>query len=324
MNEIMLKSFGPALLAMAAAFAVGPVFIPLLQKLKFGQVIRGEGPEWHMKKSGTPTMGGFIFWTGLLVGALAFANLADPTVWMALVAFFGFGLIGFADDFIKVKLKRNLGLKAWQKFLLQAALAAWITVFSARHNGTAIRVPFMEELWEIGWWYYPLAMFAIVGLNNGTNLIDGLDGLCASNAAVYFAAFGLIFASGFIPGGDQQGILCCAMVGALIGFLRYNTYPARTFMGDTGSLSIGGLAAYVALMAKMPLFILIMGGMFLSTTLSVMLQVGYFKLTHGKRLFRMAPLHHHFELLGLPETRIVTMYTLITTALCMVGLLVLR
>jgi phospho-N-acetylmuramoyl-pentapeptide-transferase len=228
-----------------------------------------------------------------------------------------------SDKVIKAKLKRNLGLKAWQKSGLQFILAVALTVYFANHVGTSIRLPFTEVEWQMGWLYYPFAVIAIMGAVNGTNLTDGLDGLLGSSALVYFAAFALIFFSGVIPATREFMIVCSAMVGALLGFLRFNTYPARTFMGDTGSLAIGGLVAYVALASRMGLWIVIMGGIFLASTLSVMLQVGSFKLRH-KRIFKMAPLHHHFELLGLPETRVVAMYTIVTTVLCFIGLLAVR
>lgn len=202
-------------------------------------------------------------------------------------------------------------------------LAVVLALYFTNHVGTSIRLPFTERQWDMGWMYFPFAVFVIVATVNGTNLTDGLDGLLGSTSLVYFAAFALIFFSGIIPATGELMMICSAMVGALLGFLRFNTYPARTFMGDTGSLAIGGLAAFIALSSKMALWIPIMGGVFLASSLSVILQVASFKL-RGKRIFKMAPLHHHFELLGLPETRVVAMYTIVTTALCFIGLLAVR
>ena len=320
----MLTFFaGPAALAFVICLIVGPFIIPMLQKLKFGQVIRGEGPEWHMKKTGTPSMGGIIFILGVTVAVLVFAGHKDPIWVVAALAFLGSGLIGFLDDFIKAKKKRNLGLKAWQKASLQLILSIALAIYFGQHVGTSICIPFTTLEWNMGWLYYPFAVLVIMGTSNGTNLTDGLDGLLGSTGLIYFAAFALLFASGVFPAGGELLIICSAMVGGLLGFLRFNTYPARTFMGDTGSLAIGGLAAFVALSSKMALWIPIMGGIFLASSLSVILQVGSFKL-RGKRIFKMAPLHHHFELLGLPETRIVAMYTIATTVLCLIGLLAVR
>ena len=323
MNNTLIQLVGPAALALLASLCAGPLIIPMLQKLKFGQVIRDEGPQWHLKKSGTPSMGGLIFMVGALVGAGAFAGHGDPVLAVCALSFFGFGLVGFLDDFIKAKKKRNLGLKAWQKASLQLVLAIALALYFTNHVGTSIRLPFTDRQWDMGWLYFPFAVFVIVATVNGTNLTDGLDGLLGSTSLVYFAAFALIFFSGIIPATGELMMICSAMVGALLGFLRFNTYPARTFMGDTGSLAIGGLAAFIALSSKMALWIPIMGGVFLASSLSVILQVASFKL-RGNRIFKMAPLHHHFELLGLPETRVVAMYTIVTTALCFIGLLAVR
>lgn len=314
----------PAVLAFVLCLLVGPVIIRMLQKLKFGQVIRGEGPEWHAKKAGTPPMGGLIFALGLAVSAAVFLRRWNEWIAGAVLAFFGFGVIGFLDDFIKVKLKRNLGLKAWQKAGLQVLVASALAAFLGHHAGTALKLPFTDKVWELGWFYYPFAVFVMVATTNGTNLTDGLDGLLGSTSLVYFLSLALIFFTDILPVPKELAVIASTMGGALLGFLWFNTNPARVFMGDTGSLAIGGLAAYLAMAGGLTLWIPVMGGVFLASALSVILQVGSFKLRHGKRIFKMAPLHHHFELCGLPETRIVALYTIVTAALCFLGIAAIR
>jgi len=212
----MLKFVGPAALAFVICLIVGPFIIPMLQKLKFGQVIRGEGPEWHMKKTGTPSMGGVIFILGVVIAVAVFAGYSDPTWAVAALAFLGSGLIGFLDDFIKAKKKRNLGLKAWQKASLQLILSIAMAIYFAQHVGTAIRIPFTTLEWDMGWLYYPFAVLVIMGTSNGTNLTDGLDGLLGSTGLVYFAAFALLFASGIIPASQELMVISSAMVGGLL------------------------------------------------------------------------------------------------------------
>lgn len=310
--------------AIAVAFlvcmAVGPLAIPVLQKLKFGQVIRSEGPQWHMKKSGTPTMGGIIILLGSVVACLCFAPCASPEMAGAALAVFGFGLIGLLDDFIKVVLKRNLGLKAWQKSSLQVLVSVALGLYIIQHVGTTVRIPFTALEWDLGWWYLPVIVFVLVATTNSVNLTDGIDGLAGGVSLVYFAFFALLFFVYPTLAPAPMTVFSAAMVGACLGFLRFNVFPARVFMGDFGSLLLGGAVAYVALSSKMTLWLPIMGGMFMLSSISVILQVGSYKL-RKKRIFKMAPIHHHFEMLGLPETRIVSMYMIATTVLCLLGVL---
>ncbi len=322
--KTLFELAGPALLAFALCLLTGPWIIRLLQKLKFGQVIRGEGPEWHAKKEGTPPMGGLIFTIGLVAATAVFTRHMNAELGGALMAFLGFALIGFLDDMIKARKKQNLGLRAWQKAGLQLLLSVGLVIYLGYHVGTSIRLPFTQTVLDLGWFYYPFAVFVIVATVNGTNLTDGLDGLLGSTALVYFLSYALIFFTSVLPVSKDLMIVCMAMAGALLGFLRFNVNPARVFMGDTGSLALGGLVCYVSLYSGTVLWIPVMGGVFVASVLSVVLQVGSYKLRHGKRIFKMAPLHHHFELCGYSETYIVAMYTIVTAVLCFIGLMALR
>lgn len=309
----------PAVIAFLISVTVSPVIIPFLRKLKFGQYIREEGPSWHEKKSGTPTMGGLIFLGSTVITSLIFIK-GNPEVIPVLFVTLGFGLIGFLDDYIKVVMKRNLGLRAWQKMGLQLLVTGVFCFYVMRFTdvGTNIIVPFAKDLTiNMSWLYVPFVFFVVLGSVNGVNLTDGLDGLAAS-VTVMVATFFTVVAIGF---GSSVYPITAAVVGSLLGFLVFNVYPARVFMGDTGSLALGGFVAATAVMLRLPLFILIVGFVYVAETVSVMLQVGYFKLTHGKRLFKMAPIHHHFEMCGWAETRVVAVFSIITAILCMVALI---
>jgi phospho-N-acetylmuramoyl-pentapeptide-transferase len=310
----------PIIVSFATALIIGPILIPLMQKLKFGQVVRDDGPESHLSKTGTPTMGGFIIIISVLVSVFIFIKGFDPYIIAFTIAFIGFGLIGFIDDYIKVVLKRSMGLRAWQKSSLQLIVSIILAIFIYNHIGTQIRVPFYDKMWDIGWWIIPFAVFVLMATTNSSNLTDGLDGLVAGISLVYFATYALIFSFGIIYSGGNLMVICAAMVGACLGFIRFNTYPARIFMGDLGSLAIGGAVGMIALLSKTALWVPIMGFMFMISSISVIIQVGSYK-TRKKRVFKMAPIHHHFEKLGYPEMKITTMYIIITTILCLIGIL---
>lgn len=295
---------------------LGPVLIPYLHKLKFGQSIRECGPASHMKKSGTPTMGGLMMLAALVLGLLW--GKFTPHVLIALVLTVGHAVIGFIDDYIKVVMKRNLGLTAKQKFLLQFILAGAYVYFAETHmQDTSLWVPLLNITVDFGWAYYALAFILLVGTTNAVNLTDGLDGL------VSFVSIPVTLAFAFIA--YMQGMLdvsgfALGLTGACIGFLLFNRHPAQVFMGDTGSLALGGGVAALALLTNTELLLVIIGGIYVAEATSVIIQVGYFRMTGGKRFFRMAPLHHHFELGGWNEVKVVQMFTLVSMLLSAVGL----
>ena len=295
---------------------IGPVLIPYLHKLKFGQSIRECGPASHMKKSGTPTMGGLMMLAALVL-ALCWGKFT-PHVLMALVLTLGHAVIGFIDDYIKVVMKRNLGLTAKQKFLLQFILAGAYVYFAETHlQNTTLWVPLLNVTFDFGWAYYALAFILLVGTTNAVNLTDGLDGL------VSFVSVPVTLAYAFIA--YMQGMLdvsgfALGLTGACLGFLLFNRHPAQVFMGDTGSLALGGGVAALALLTNTELLLVIIGGVYVAEATSVIIQVAYFRLTGGKRFFRMAPLHHHFELGGWKEVKVVEIFTIVSFLLSAVGL----
>ena len=295
---------------------VGPVLIPYLHKLKFGQSIRECGPASHMKKSGTPTMGGLMMLAALIV-ALLWGQFT-PHVIIALVLTVGHAVIGFIDDYIKVVMKRNLGLTAKQKFLLQFILAGAYVYFAETHiHNTELWVPFVNMTIDLGWGYYVLAFLLLVGTTNAVNLTDGLDGL------VSFVSLPVTMVFAFIA--YMQGMLdlcgfSLGLTGACLGFLLFNRHPAQVFMGDTGSLALGGAVAAMALLTHTELLLVIVGGIYVAEALSVIIQVTYFRFSGGKRIFRMAPLHHHFELGGWKEVKVVRVFTLVSCVLSILGL----
>ncbi len=313
------QMFLPAIIAFAISVILCPIIIPFLKKLKFGQYIRDEGPKWHQGKSGTPTMGGIVILAGIVITSLFYIK-GNTEVVAVLFVTLGFGIIGFLDDYIKVVMKRNLGLKAWQKLLLQIIVTGvfsyYITVYT--ELGTKIIIPFTHgETWDLGILFVPFVFFVILGTVNGVNFTDGLDGL-ASSVTVLVATFFTVIA---FYSENNVSPITTATVGSLLGFLVYNVYPARVFMGDTGSLALGGFVATTAIVLRMPLFILLVGIIYFVEILSVMLQVSYFKITKGKRIFKMAPIHHHFEMCGWSETRVVAVFSIITAIMCMVALI---
>jgi len=307
----------PVLISFAVSAILGPFVITFLRNLKMRQTEREDGVKAHLKKAGTPTMGGVIFLAGILVTSVFYIP-GHPRIVPVLILTLGFGAIGFIDDYLKVILHRSDGLLAWQKLLLQivvtAVFAFWMVKIN--HIDLSMIVPFAGgKTINIGIFSIPLIFFAVIGTVNGTNFTDGLDGLASTVTlvvAAFFTAVSLVKGAGLEP-------ISAAVCGGLMGFPLYNAYPAKIFMGDSGSLALGGFAAGMAYMMQMPLFILLVGLIYLVEVLSVMLQVSYFKATHGKRIFKMAPIHHHFELCGWSETRIVTVFSIVTTVMCLIA-----
>lgn len=331
----MQRFIWAVLLSFAVAMVLGPVFIPWLKKLKFGQTIYDLGPQSHKVKQGTPTMGGIIFAVPMIVvpTILSAPEQRFSFLPMALLSTVGFGLVGFVDDYIKVSKKRSLGLTPMQKIVPQlvvsAALAIW--AYLTPSIGSKLVVPFANTEWDLGIFYIPVMMFILVGTVNSANLLDGVDGLCAGVSVIDFAMMGLVCLSLMGTNPAESGnmlnmmVFCGAAVGALLGFLRFNAHPASVFMGDVGSFTIGGALVAVAMVTRMSLLLPIIALAMFVSSLSDIIQVGYFKYTKkktgtGKRVFRMAPLHHHFELGGMSETRIVSMYMTVTALLCLVTL----
>ena len=311
--------FIPVLIAFILSVIMGPVIIPVLRKLKMGQTERVEGVQSHLKKAGTPTMGGVIILLAVVITSVIYIG-KYPQIIPILFMTLGFGLIGFLDDYLKVVMKRSDGLYPKQKMALQIVVTAIFAFYMVRYSeiSLAMLIPFTGGKYlDIGWLAIPLMFIVVIGTVNGVNFTDGLDGL-ASSVTVLVATFFTVVAIG-----TKSGItpITCAVVGALLGFLLFNVYPASVFMGDTGSLSLGGFVASTAYMLQMPIFIIIVGLIYLVEVLSVMIQVTYFKKTGGKRFFKMAPIHHHFELCGWSETRVVAVFSIITAILCLIALM---
>ncbi len=309
----------PVLIAFGLSVLMGPIVIPFLRRLKMGQTERVEGVQSHLKKAGTPTMGGVMILAAITITSLIYVR-EYPKIIPILFVTLGFGMIGFLDDYLKVVLKRSDGLFPMQKMALQIVITgifAFYIVKIAKIPLTML-VPFSGgKYWDIGWLAIPVLFFAVIGTVNGVNFTDGLDGL-ASSVTVLVATFFTVVAIGTKSGIEP---ITCAVVGALLGFLLFNVYPASVFMGDTGSLALGGFVASTAYMLQMPLFIILVGAIYLMEVLSVMIQVTYFKATGGKRIFKMAPIHHHFELCGWSETRVVAVFSIITAILCLIGIM---
>jgi len=304
------------LIAFLATASICPFFIPVLRRIKAGQSIREEGPKSHLVKSGTPTMGGIVMIAAVILACLV-AGAMKRDMLIMLVSFVAFGALGFTDDFVKVALKRNLGLRAYQKLTMQILIAVSVALYqsSASGFGTSVYVPGLDVYWDLGRFYIPFVVFVIVAMTNSANLTDGLDGLAAgvsSIIAVFLAVVGLMFHESNIT------VFSAAIAGACLGFLLYNKHPAKVFMGDTGSLALGGGLAAAAIMMDMALIIPLAGGIFVVEALSVVIQVASFKL-RGKRVFKMAPLHHHFELSGWRETKIVFVFWGVTLGLCLIS-----
>lgn len=311
----------PVIISFLLSVVLGPVIIPFLRKLKFGQTVRDDGPQSHLKKNGTPTMGGMIFLLSVIVTSCLYMK-NYPQLIPVLFVTVGFGIVGFLDDYIKVVLKRSEGLTPLQKMFGQFLVTGVFAVYMYKFSGISMEmiIPFFPgKTLDLGFLSIPVMFLAIIGTVNGVNFTDGLDGLATSvtiMVAVFFGVVALGVGSGIWP-------VVAAVIGALLGFLLFNVHPASVFMGDTGSLALGGFVVATAYMLQMPMFILIVGLIYWIEILSVMIQVGYFKISHGKRIFRMAPIHHHFELGGWSETRVVAVFTIVTALLCLIGLMAL-
>ncbi|ASS75869.1 phospho-N-acetylmuramoyl-pentapeptide-transferase [Tumebacillus algifaecis] len=294
------------------ALLLGPLFIPFLRRLKFGQAIRAEGPQGHQKKAGTPTMGGVIFLVAMAITAIKFSDLSSE-LWLLLFVTLAYGAVGFMDDYIKVALKRNLGLKARQKLIGQilVGVVLYVVMYYTGMIDMTISIPFINAQWDLGFFYLPFLVLIVIASSNAVNLTDGLDGLAAGTTAIAFGSYAVL---AWWTSNMDVAIFCAAMVGGLIGFLVFNVHPAKVFMGDTGSLALGGALATVAILTKTEIWLVLIGGVFVVEVLSVIIQVISFQ-TFGKRLFKMSPLHHHFELLGWSEWRVVG--TFWTAGLCL-------
>ncbi len=304
-----------------------PYFINYIKRKQFGQIVREEGPVHHQVKKGTPTMGGVVIILGVTVSVLLWCNLTNPFIWLALFMLLGFGFIGFLDDYLKIKRGKNLGLRAREKLALQLFLVVifYYLLFHVLDFPSTINLPFFKKLvFDIGILYLVFSGLVIIGSSNGVNLTDGLDGLAIVPfcvvAGVYtvlayvagHAKFAQYLFIPYVPWAGELAIFCAILGGAGLGFLWYNSHPAEIFMGDVGSLSLGGVMGAIAVMIKQEFLLVLAGGVFVIEALSVILQVGYFKMTGGKRLFKMAPLHHHFELKGWKENKVVVRFWIIS------------
>ena len=333
--EQVIKYILPALVAFAIGVVIGPCVIKLMKRLKFGQQVRDDGPQSHLAKQNTPTIGGIIIFVAMAVTAAIF-GLTEISLIATLVSG-AYGLVGFLDDFIKIIKKRSMGLRAYQKIIGQFGIALITAVYAYRspYIGSSIMLPFTDKLFDLGVFYIPVAVFVIVAIVNAVNLTDGLDGLASGVMCVILFTFTAVTAfsaqhfSG--DGGNPElaarlvslskfGALTC---GATLAFLRFNVYPARIFMGDTGSLLLGGALSVMALFSRMMLFVPVARGVLVASCVSVILQVGSYKL-RKKRIFKMAPLHHHFELMGYHETKVTSLYIISTIILCMLAVLAVR
>ena len=336
-SYLTLRGVLGILTALVFCFAFGPWMIERLYRFKFGQPVREDGPATHLKKTGTPTMGGVLILCAITVSTLLWANLTNRFVWFALLVTLAFGAVGFADDYIKIKHKNPRGLPARKKYfwlsLAGFGVATLIFTMSKAPVETTLIFPFLKDVSiSLGIFFIPWAYLVIVGSSNAVNLTDGLDGLAilptvlvASALAVFAYASGNIVISKYlgipyIPGVGELAIFCTAIAGAGLGFLWFNAYPAQVFMGDVGALALGAALGVVAVLVRQEIVLAIMGGVFVAETLSVAIQVLYFKYSGGKRIFRMAPLHHHYELKGWPEPKIIVRFWIITLILVLIGL----
>jgi phospho-N-acetylmuramoyl-pentapeptide-transferase len=308
-----------ALLALVGAAGIsvllGPLFIPLLRRLKFGQMVRDDGPRSHLQKAGTPTMGGVIFLTSITIMTYYYGRGSTEAI-LALVALVGYGLIGFADDFIKVALHRSLGLKARHKLSGEIALGITLSILVISLTGRGTEVSFFGYSLDLGWFYPFFGLIVLVATTNTVNLTDGLDGLAAGT--MFFASLAYLFIAWLLSAGGLM-VYAAAVAGGCLGFLAYNRYPAGVFMGDTGSLALGGALGIMAILTKTEFLLFIIGGIFVVEALSVILQVIFFRTT-GKRILRMSPLHHHFELSGWHETKVVKVFWFTALCLAVLGL----
>ena len=335
---ITFRSIAAFLTALVLCILLGPRTIAWLTRIKCGQYIN-EDVQAHQCKAGTPTMGGLLIALCLVGSVLLWGDLANGYVWMTIFVYLGFGALGYVDDHAKVVKKRNKGLTPRQKLLGQiiiSGLAAAVLLSDPEYS-TRLAVPFFKNIHpDIGWFYFPFAMLVMIAASNAVNLTDGLDGLAIGPMIVNAAMFSLfVYVAGHaqmarylqvapVSGVGEVTVFCGAMAGAGLGFLWFNAYPAQIFMGDVGSLSLGGALGFIAVLCKQELLLIVVGGLYVAETVSVILQVGYFKMTGGKRIFRMAPLHHHFELMGVPESKIIIRFWILSILLALVGLATLK
>ncbi len=333
---ITLRAILGVLTALIMSFMVGPVVIRRLTRHQIGQQVRDDGPQSHLSKAGTPTMGGAMILVAIATATLLWADLSNRYIWVVLLTTLAFGVIGGVDDYFKLRFGNSRGLAARKKYFWQSVvgLGAAVALFITAQNAveTTLILPFLKDVtWQLGWLFIPLSYLVIVGASNAVNLTDGLDGLAINPAVLVGGALGVFaYASGhfqfadylgipFVPGVGEVVIFCGALVGAGLGFLWFNAYPAQVFMGDVGALALGAALGVVAVVTRQEIVLFIMAGVFVVETLSVMLQVASYKLT-GRRVFRMAPLHHHFELKGWPEPRVIVRFWIITVILVLIGL----
>ncbi len=333
---ITFRSAGAVMTALALSFLFGPRMIRWLRGLNVGQHVRSDGPQTHLGKQGTPTMGGLLIIASLVIASLLWSDLTNPYVWTVVFSVLAFGAIGFWDDYRKVVKKRSKGLKAKHKFGLQilaaVAIGAFLLLYPDDPATTRLSVPFFKTLLiDLGWFFIPFVVVVIVGSSNAVNLTDGLDGLAAGLVGIAATANAvLVYISGhkiisdylkimYIPGSGELAVFCGALLGASLGFLWFNSHPAEVFMGDVGSLALGGALGTLAVVTKHELILVIVGGIFVVEVFSVIIQVASFKLT-GKRVFRMAPIHHHFEQIGWPETKVVVRFWIIGIILALISL----
>lgn len=334
---ITFRAAAAAITALMVSFFLGPEVIRRLRRLKIGQNVRNDGPQTHLGKQGTPTMGGILIIAAIVISTGLWSDLTNRYVWVVMFATLAFGGIGFWDDYLKVVKKQSTGLRARQKFLLQTAAALGIGVFLYLNphdpNSTRLSVPFVKSLLiDLGLFYIPFSIIVIVGSSNAVNLTDGLDGLAiglvgiaaTANAVLVYIGGNKVIAEYlkilYIPGSGELAVFCGAMLGASLGFLWYNAHPAEVFMGDVGSLSLGAGLGTLAVVTKHELILVVVGGIFVTEAVSVMLQVAYYKLSGGRRIFRMAPLHHHFEQIGWPESKVIVRFWIIGIILALLSL----
>ena len=307
------------ILGIVFSLILGPIIIPILHKLKFGQNIRKEGPQSHLKKAGTPTIGGLIFIISVTIVMIFMRYKINDEAMIVLYGMLAFGLIGFLDDILKIIHKDNEGLTSGQKFALQLLFSAGMAIYGYFTFGSTISLPFTSVELTLGWTFIPFVIFYFAAVTNAVNLTDGLDGLASSVTVLVLTFFSI---ASYKMGHYSVAVFAIALTGGLLGFLKFNAYPAKVFMGDTGSLALGGALASIVLVLKTPLLVIIVGGIYVIEVLSVIIQVTSFKLT-GKRVFKMAPLHHHFEHVGWSEVKIVTVFSIITLILCIIGFMAL-
>lgn len=303
------------IVGLVVALILGPIFIPLLHKFKFGQNIREDGPQSHLKKAGTPTMGGIIFIIAIIVVMISMRYSISSEGMVILYSMIAFGFIGLLDDMLKIIHKNNLGLRAWQKMVLLLLFSVAMAYYAYANIGSTISVPFTDIHLSLGIIYIPLVIIYYAATTNAVNLTDGLDGLATSVTIIVLIFFTIVSVK---EGKEDIAVFCIGLIGALLGFLKYNRFKAKIFMGDTGSLALGGAIGSIALLLKMPIIVVIVGGIYVFEAASVIIQVISFK-TRGKRVFKMAPVHHHFEQLGWSEVKVVRVFSLITIALCIIG-----